>query len=165
MREPDQRRMTDKELRAREAIRHTLASYNIAGDRLRAEDFAACFTLDGILESEFMPPGKTFRFEGRAAILEWQRRWRDADAGGSARRASFVRHHLTTCKIDLTGPDRATVRTYWVVWSDIGPDHAGHYLDSFRQVDGDWLIAHRRVREDWVSPGSLFGEAVAETRG
>jgi hypothetical protein len=120
--------------------------------------------LDGILESEVMPPSKAFRFEGRDAILDWQRRWRGVDAG-NARRASFVRHHLTTCKIDLTGPDTATVRTYWAVWTDIGPDHAGHYLDGFRQVAGEWLIAHRRVREDWVSPDSLFGEAVAGTRG
>jgi hypothetical protein len=32
--------------------------------------------------------------------------------------------------------------------------------------EGDgWLIAHRRVREDWRSPQSLFGNPIAETRG
>ena len=41
---------------------------------------------------------------------------------------------------------------------------AGYYLDSFRKVDGAWLIAHRRVREDWRSPQSLFGSAVENSR-
>jgi hypothetical protein len=85
-------------------------------------------------------------------------------AGEKVHGASFVRHHLSTSKIDLTGPDTARARTYWVAWSDIGPDHAGYYLDTFRKVGEEWLIAHRRVREDWRSPGSLFGAAVSRSR-
>ena len=74
-----------------------------------------------------------------------------------------MRHHLSTCKIDLTGPDTATARTYWVAWTDIGPDHNGYYLDDFRKVGDEWLIARRRVRRDWDAPGSLFVTAIANT--
>lgn len=153
------------ELLAREAIRDTLAKYNVSGDRLKIDDYVSCFTEDGIMETEHRDPAFVFRYEGRPAIRAWQQRWLDGTAGGGVHQATFARHHLSTCKIDLTAPDTADVRTYWVAWTDVGPDHAGYYLDLFRKVGDDWLIAHRRVREDWRSPGSLFGNPVAGTRG
>ena len=154
--------MTIEELLAREAIRDTIAKYNVSGDRLKAEDYAACFTEDGIIESTTKGVRDNFRYEGRAAILEWQNAWRNAKPGQETRKdvvrkATFVRHNLTTCKIDLTGPDTADVRTYWMVITDAGPDHSGVYVDKFRVEDGQWLIAHRKVRTDWFSPDSRFG--------
>jgi hypothetical protein len=158
--------VTGEELLAREAIRDTLAKYNVSGDRLKIDDYAACFTEDGIMEAEHKDPAFAFRYEGRAAIRGWQQRWLDQTlSGAGVHRATFVRHHLSTSKIDLTGPDTANVRTYWVAWTDVGPDHAGYYLDTFRKVGVEWLIARRRVREDWRSPASLFGNPIAETRG
>ena len=158
--------MTLDDLLAREAIRDTMAKYNTSGDRLKAEDFAACFTADAIIESQRVSGENTFRYESRAAIFEWQNRWRTREPdGNTVHRASFVRHHLSTSKIDLTGPDTARARTYWVAWTDIGPDHAGYYLDEFRKVGEDWLIAHRRVRLDWQSPDGLFQTAVSNTKG
>jgi hypothetical protein len=149
--------MTLDELAAREAIRDTLARYNTSGDRLRAEDFAACFTSDGVIESDDRTEDHTWRYAGRPAILAWQSAWRNREpAAKTAPGPSFVRHHLTTCRIDLTGPDTARVLTYFSVMSDNGPDHAGTYLDTFRVEHGAWLIAHRRVRIDWRSPHSLF---------
>ena len=157
--------MTIDDLLAREAIRDTLARYNVSGDRLKVEDYVACFTEDGIIESQGVPGEQAFCYAGRAAIFAWQDRWRSRDPGGAAvHKASFARHHLSTCKIDLSGPDAARVRTYWVAWTDIGPDHAGYYLDDFRKVGQEWLIAHRRVRLDWTSPDSLFASAVENTR-
>ncbi|HUD29112.1 MAG TPA: nuclear transport factor 2 family protein, partial [Novosphingobium sp.] len=135
------------ELLAREAIRDLIARYTVAGDRLRVDDFVACFTQDAVMESERVVPERLFRYEGSAAIRAWQERWLAGDGGTHG--ATFVRHHLSTSKIDLTGTDTALGRTYWTAWTDIGPDHAGYYLDSFRKVEGEWLIAHRRVRLDW----------------
>ena len=158
--------MTLEDMIAREAIRYTLAKYNVSGDRLKVDDYAACFTDDGVIEAEHADPAYAFRYQGRAAIRAWQARWLERTlAGEKIHAASFARHHLSTSKIDLTGPDSADVRTYWVAWTDIGPDHAGYYLDRFRKVGEDWLIAHRRVREDWRSPDSLFGGAVDNSRG
>jgi hypothetical protein len=158
--------MTVAELLAREAIRDTLARYNTAGDRLRIDEFAACFTLDGVIESESTPGEYLFRYAGRDEIRAWQARWRDREpSADTVHAARFVRHHLATSTIDFTGPAGAKVRTYWTAWTDIGPDHAGYYLDDFRQEGDAWLIARRRVRLDWQAPGSLFRSAIANTAG
>jgi 3-phenylpropionate/cinnamic acid dioxygenase small subunit len=156
--------MTVEEMLAREAIRQTLAAYTAAGDRLREEEFLAVFTEDGVLETEHVAQADLFRYAGRAAIREWITRWRNPAAGARTHQASFVRHHLSTCHIELTGEDTARARTYWVAYTDIGPDHCGYYLDAFRREGARWLIAHRRIREDWRSPHSLFTNAVARTR-
>ena len=156
--------MTIDEIIARECIRQTMVNYNIAGDRLRTDDFIAVFTDDAVLESEGVPDSDAFRYEGRQAIREWIARWRTDPGGASARRATFVRHHLSTSQIELSSADTAKGRTYWVAYSDIGPDHCGYYIDLFRKTGERWLIAHRRVRLDWRSPQSLFKTAIASSR-
>lgn len=156
--------MTLDDLLAREAIRDTMAKYNVSGDRLKVDDFANCFTEDGIIQSERAPGDFIFRYEGRENIRAWQSRWLNREpTQDTVHKASFVRHNLSTCKIDLTGPDTATARTYWTAWTDIGPDHSGVYLDDFRKVGDAWLIARRRVRKDWEADGGLFKSAVANT--
>lgn len=157
--------MNLEEFLARQSIQDTLARYNVAGDRLRVEEYAACFTEDGVIEARHSDPELGFKYEGRDAILQWQERWLERSrAGARVHEASFARHHITTSQIDITGTDTAEGRTYWIAWTDIGPDHAGTYTDKFRKVGDRWLIAHRLVREDWRSPGSLFGTAVAKSR-
>ncbi len=56
--------MTLEEMLARESIRQTMARYNIAGDRLRLDDFLAVFTTDAILESEGVAEEDAFHYEG-----------------------------------------------------------------------------------------------------
>jgi len=141
-----------------EAIRYTLAAYNIAGDRMRLDALAATFTEDGVLET----PASTLR--GRAGIAAGLGGGGPRSAEGAAaptgRRPTFVRHHLTTSLLDLTGPDTAAGRTYFMVFTDVGPDHAGFYVDKLRKVDGAWLFEHRRVMIDWMSEATLFGNLV-----
>ncbi len=157
--------MTIEELLARESIRKTMAAYTMAGDRLRVDEFAAVFTDDAILESDGVPEADAFRYVGKAAVREWLSRWsRSPEAERRTHQATFVRHHLSTSQIEITGADTARARTYWVAHTDIGPDHAGYYLDSYRKVGDEWLIAHRRVRMDWRSPQSLFTTAVVRSK-
>jgi len=155
--------MTTEELIARECIRDTIMKYNMSGDSLRAEDYAACFTEDGVIETQRSDGSANLRFEGRAAILAWQNRWRETKPGeageGVTRTATLVRHNVTTCRIELTGPDTARARTYWMVISNIGPDHSGVYMDDFRKVGDEWLIARRRVKTEWNAQASLFRAA------
>lgn len=150
--------MTVDELLARECIRHTLASYNMAGDRLREDDFVAVFTDDAVLEVE----GENgFRHDGIAAIRAWISGWRAGTSGPTTRRApTCVRHHLTTCLITFGDGDTATARTYFLVCTQIGPDHGGTYLDTLRRTGDRWLIAHRRVRVEWHATEGLFQEDV-----
>lgn len=158
--------MTLEELLARESIRQTMANYTMAGDRLRIDDFVAVFTDDAILESEGVPESDAFRYVGRQAMRAWFTRWsRPAEGAPKTHQATFVRHHLSTAQIELTGADSARARTYWVAYTDIGPDHCGYYLDTYRKVNEQWLIAHRRIRMDWRSPQSLFTTAIVHSRG
>lgn len=157
--------MTLEELLARESIRKTLARYTMAGDRLQVEEFISVFTEDGVLESDGVSPPDDFRYEGRDAIAEWMSCWlREAEEGTSVHEATFVRHHLGTCLIDMTAQDTAKVRTYWTAYTDIGPDHCGYYVDTFRKAGQDWLIARRKIRLDWRSPHSLMFTAISKTR-
>ncbi len=155
--------MNVDELLAREAIRHTMTRYTMAGDRLRTDEFIAVFTEDAVLASEGVAAPDEFRYQGRAAIREWISRWSRRSGASQAPRATFVRHHLSTSLIELTGPDLAKARTYWVAYTDIGADHCGYYLDVFRKTDEGWLIAERKVRLDWRSPNSLFTTAIQDT--
>lgn len=142
---------------AREAIRATMATCAQAGDSLRGEDYAACFTEDGVLETFDETGERGFHYAGRAAILAWQTAWRDNPPTRPARAGpKFVRHNLTTSKIELTGPGTAKARTYWLVMTDIGPDHCGVYTDSFRKLGDDWLLAHRKVKTEWRAAESHF---------
>ena len=155
--------MTLEEMLAREAIRQTLANYTMAGDRLKIDDFVAVFTEDGVLETDGVPEADAFRYEGRADIRNWMTRWQKPAPGAPVHQSRFIRHHLSTCQIELTGADAARARTYWTDYTDIGADHCGYYLDSFRKVTEAWLIAHRIIRLDWRSEHGLYSNSVART--
>lgn len=142
--------MTDAEQLARASIEKTLGACTQAGDARKAEAYAACFALDGVLELDR-------RIEGREAI----RAWMSAPSvipqpDRSVPSPGFVSHHLTTCRIELTSLTTATVRTYWFVITAIGLDHSGYYDDRFLQVGDEWLLAHRKPRTLWTSPQSLL---------
>jgi hypothetical protein len=136
----------------RAAISTLLATYNMAGDRLQLDVLASTFAEDGVLEF----PGAKYR--GRDAIRAGLGGGHPADApnAGESSRPTFVRHHLTTSQIDFLSDVEAAGRTYFVVYTDIGADHAGLYVDRIGLRDDKWLVTHRRVLIDWVSAQSLF---------
>jgi len=157
--------MTLDDLLAREAIRQTISAYTIAGDLRDREAFLAVWADDAVFEFAAFPPLPGFRFEGLAQI-DPEGRWRrygemERTHGGS----SFLRHNLTTGQIELTGPETARARTYFVVFTDIGPDHAGTYSDALVRRKDRWLFAHRQIRLDWRSPDSLFPVVDRQARG
>jgi hypothetical protein len=139
--------MTEAEHLAHSAIRATLAACTQAGDARKADAYAACFSEEGVLDL-----GE--RIEGRNAI----RRWMTAPSvipQADSPSPGYVSHHLTTCRIELTSPTTATVRTYWLVITAVGLDHSGYYDDRFERHGDDWLIAYRRPRTLWTSEHSL----------
>ncbi len=127
------------------AIRRTLARYNIAGDRGDLAGLAATFTEDGVLHA----PG--IHVTGRTAIVA---RLEQSMAGHNPA-LTLVQHNLTTSLIETDGA-AARCRSYFVVFTDIGPDHAGSYHDRLVRQDDEWLIAERSARVSWLSPNSLF---------
>jgi hypothetical protein len=149
--------MTLDEMLAREGIRKTIHGYNAAGDARDGKAFAALFADDAVLEFAGFGPVPGFRSAGIDEIRARTANWSiEPGKDPSLTLASFIRHNLTTCRIDLTGPDSATARTYFVVFTDIGPDHAGTYMDALVRKGDEWLFAHRRIALDWRSPESIF---------
>ena len=141
--------MTDSELKARLAIGNLLATCAQAGDARKADAYAGCFAPDGVLELQHAT------YQGREAIRDWMSA-PSVIPQPKDRPGGFVSHHLTTCRIDLTGSDSAIARTYWLVTSPAGIDHNGYYDDRFACVDAMWLIAWRRPRTLWIAPDSLI---------
>jgi hypothetical protein len=149
--------MTLDELLAREGIRKTIHGYNAAGDARDGKAFAALFAEDAVLEFAGFGPVPGFRSEGIGEIRARTASWSpEPGKDPSLSLASFIRHNLTTCRINLTGADGAKAKTYFVVFTDIGPDHAGTYTDRLVRRGEDWLLAHRRIALDWRSPDSIF---------
>jgi hypothetical protein len=144
--------VTPDQALAREEIRHTLSVYNTAGDRGRLDELASTFTADGVLEF-----GET-HLAGRRAIVAGlgggnvqPTRTEDGDAA-----PGLLRHQLTTSRVEFGDEGRANVWTYFMVVTAIGLDHCGVYVDRFAEVDGRWLIEHRRVKVEWRDPRSTM---------
>jgi hypothetical protein len=147
--------MTPDEALAREAIAHTQSVYNTEGDRGRLDGLLLTFTEDGVLELD------SGEFRGREAIRgalsgAVDEKRREAAAG----QRLFLRHHLTTRRVEFAGQSAADVWTYFFVMTPVGLDHSGVYVDRFVRQGGRWLIARRRVKIDWRSEHStVLGRA------
>jgi hypothetical protein len=145
--------MTPDQLLAREAIAHTQSVYNTEGDRGRLDGLLATFTEDGVLE---LDRGVfTGREQIRAALspaVDAKRA--EATAAGGPR--VFLRHNLTTRRIEFRSATAADAWTYFFVMTPIGLDHSGVYVDRFVQRGDRWLIASRRVKIDWQAENSAI---------
>lgn len=145
------------ELVAREEIRELVAQYAHFGDGGRFAEMVALFADDGVLRIDDRPP-----LEGRNAMLAFLGETkRDQPASPAAR---YIRHHVTTLRIEVTSPDDATGAAYFFVVTDRGPDHWGRYRDRYVRVGGRWRFAERRVRVDGTAPGSWAAGRRAATR-
>ena len=142
--------MDTQELLAREEIRATLTLYNKGGDAADYGLLASAFHEDGAL---VMGDG-SIRLSGRAEISgELLRR---ARLRGHGTAGVFQRHNLTTNRIDVLSANEAAVRTTYLVVTELGPDHAGEYIDRFEKRADRWLIAERRATLDWMRSDSRF---------
>ncbi len=149
--------MTPSQALAREAIRHTMSIYNTEGDRGRLEGLASAFVEDGVLET---PTGV---FEGRVAIVEALRGGIAQRARDPARRTGFVRHHLTTSRIEFVSASEARCWTYFIVYTAVGPDHMGTYIDHFTKSGVHWLIARRRIKLHWKNEASPLLDSLVQS--
>ena len=141
--------MTVDQLIARESIRQTMARYSIAGDDFDADEYITCFTDNGVMEFVNFPGVGDLKLEGREAIYAFVSNWFGAvKRGEAAIPGGFMRHNLTTCRIDLIDADQANARTYCIVFNANGAESCGVYTDQWRRVDDRWLLAHRRWRPD-----------------
>jgi uncharacterized protein (TIGR02246 family) len=134
------------EIAAREGARHTVSSYNFAGDRGDLGGLAATFAADGELVLEGAQP-----LRGPAAIEAHL-----ASVLSAEPRPSHVHHQVAAVHFLAVERDAVDCSAYFTVFTDIGADHWGRYRDRLVRVDGTWRFARRRVIVAGFAPGSVF---------
>lgn len=138
--------MNLQELLDREEIRELQVAYNIAADRGQIDQLLDLFTPDAVIRT------RNGTAVGRDAIIrQLSQRVGPTPADGPNRRMVFSRHNLTTSQVAFESSSVARGRTYYIAFSEIGPDHMGVYVDRYRKVGGTWLISERTSRVDWVA--------------
>lgn len=153
--------MIDDEVRARVGIAATMARYATSVDRGDAAGVARTFAAHARLE---VSSGGVM--QGRVAIEAFY------DKAIGARRSDWVagtpvpllRHNLTTSRVDLESPTRATGRTYFMTLTAVGLDHAGIYTDVYKVEDGLWLFEDRIITVEWFAAGSWYEQVRLKAR-
>ena len=126
---------------ALEKIKRLKAKYFRCVDTQDMEGFKSCFTEDAKLEFDFAPPAAgpenqdSLKLDGRKALVEF---WTSTFAN-----ARSV-HHGHMPEIDILSDTEAT--GVWAMEDIIDyPDSTiqgyGHYNETYRKVDGEWLIS------------------------
>jgi hypothetical protein len=134
------------EIAARLEIDDLIARYARYADSGRSRDLAALFTDDGVLAS-----GED-ELHGRVAIAGYL----DANQASLAGRdpAGRIRHHVSSCRIDLTSRSSASATCYFLAITGIGPDHWGIYRDQLVHDGAEWRFARRAAVVEGSAPGS-----------
>lgn len=147
------------ELFAREAIRDRIARWNACGDAGQVSQMVQVLAPDVEFQVGDDPP-----LRGRGVVEAYlggvrgskpsERPVSDPVPPGPYAKSGHLptRHFTGTTVIDLHGPERASVRTYYAVLTSYGLDHWGRYLDEFELVGGEWLITKRAITVEGVDP-------------
>lgn len=140
------------ELAVRESVRQVLSDYTGATDRFDLHSLAACFAADGVLEftgGDHALKGPTAIEDGLAVAM---RRSRD-EARMSPK---FVCHHVSSIRFGSVTTNRVEVSSYFAVYTDVGPDHWGRYLDVLVPENARWVFSHRKIVVDAFATDSLM---------
>ena len=124
-------------------IQRVIARYNHCGDAADPEGVAAVFTPDATLEI----PGQVFT--GIDAVRGFYEGRREMGLQ-EIREKRRYRHYLTNHLIEITGPGAAAGKTYFMLVRNGRIEQQGTYVDTFRKVGDDWLIASRNVVMHWM---------------
>jgi len=128
-----------EELAIKDAVRDVIMRYFLAADEGRADDLGALCTEDAKMNIHYSAPGRTgsdLEYRSRSEIVK--------HAANFGRALGFVRHHCTTCLIEVDD-DQATALFYYQAFNERGIHHFGRIHDRFIRVDEKWLIAQRQV--------------------
>jgi len=148
-------------LEAERDITETINRYSHAIDYGLADEWLACFTVDGAIEvrstatrsagDESGPPPVTHvgRFAGREQLLEFIH-------AQSRPPAAWHKHVVSQTRIQLDG-ESATATSYLIRVDESAGKlrlySMGRYIDTLvRSIDGRWRIAERIVDLELVSP-------------
>ena len=121
---------------------------------------AELFTEDG--SWEWPPPGDGRRIQGREALRTYF---------GSRPADRLSRRLMSNVLVTVTGSRTATSTAYFTTYRVDGyeaggpvpsgpPVQVGHYEDTFRRVDGSWLIASRTLHLPFGGPTPRAADGV-----
>ncbi|MBT2135027.1 nuclear transport factor 2 family protein [Croceibacterium sp. LX-88] len=136
----------------RAEIEDLMARYLFAIDYFDWDAYVATFTEDG--ELEFASGTSKGREAIREAVTSFAKgigRFYHTEDGKPA----ILRHVVLQSSIRVEG-ERAWGRTLWLEMANHGPGDTmkmgtyGIYEDEFKKVDGQWLIAKRRVLNEFI---------------
>ncbi len=136
----------------RAEIEDLMARYLFAIDYHDWDAYVATFTEDG--EIEFASGAYTGREAIREAVTRFAEgigRFYTTENGQPAK----LRHVILQSAVRVEG-DRAWARSLWVEMANDGPEDSlkmgtfGTYEDELSRVDGRWLLAKRRVLNDFL---------------
>ncbi len=141
------------ELLARESIRDLVTRYNANGDSGRFAHVIDLFAADAMMVIEELA------YEGHVEIMKVFTGAQGQLSDHASDKNGYVRHFTSTHQIDVVDEDSARGRCYFAVITEIGLDHWGQYVDTYRQIDGRWLFSRREVRTLGYDAESLYADA------
>lgn len=146
--------METREVEARVQIQALLATHANRGD---AGDVRAMIDL--------YAPGATYELPN-GTVMRGTRQMREILGGASSGSTGdgwgleYMRHHLTTARIELVGDTEAHSDSYFANINNRGLDHWGRWQDRFvRSADRGWLFRSRKVSVEGSVEGSWFETA------
>jgi ketosteroid isomerase-like protein len=122
--------------------RQVLYRYCFAVDMGSVEDVMALFTDDCELE---IVPGKLYR--GREAVWQWYETL-------TTKRMEVLRHLAHNQVLDISGQS-ALSKSYWDAVGDLKGEAmlaAGLYEDVLRKLHGEWKLAKKVIKIDYMVP-------------
>lgn len=134
------------EIEARLGIEDTIGRYVRFADSGRSEHLAQLFTEDGVLRSG------ADELRGRDAIVAYLDEAKASLAAGSG--GGRIRHHVSSLRIELAGPDRAAATSYFLAVTALGPDHWGLYRDVLVPTREGWRFQRREAVVEGTAPAS-----------
>ncbi|MFD4183182.1 nuclear transport factor 2 family protein [Rhodococcus sp. NPDC058514] len=129
------------EVTAPEAIRSLVARIAHAADEGDVDTYADLYTSDAVWEMAGKPANV-----GLTAI---QSATRERRAAGTSGPGTATRHITSCVAVTVDSPDEAHAESVWQFFADTATaprlTAIGRYSDTFRRVDGRWLLARRTI--------------------
>lgn len=131
-----------------ETIRSLIARIAHAADEAPVEAYADLYTEDAVWEmaGSDRSGGKAQANRGLAEIMAATRSRRESGISGPG----TATRHITSCvAVTVDSPDTARAESVWQFYADTTTtprlSGMGRYHDTFRRIDGRWLLAARSI--------------------
>ncbi len=155
--------MNAGEMTARLAIHDLVHSYAVLLDTGKMDQLAQLFTADAVLNDNYGESDP-----GRDGVVAYLLAAINVPLPADSPRPKFMRHNITTHRVQMTDPSTAKADTYFVAVTDTQPDHWGRYRDKIVHTEDGWRFDHRAIfvegwaESSWYAVRAAAGESARE---